>query len=769
VADGSVPDEVRQIASAILELMESTPGLPAHVRTPVRTACEAVSRRLAETRLTIALAGDAGAGRRTLMNALLGDKVLPTSTPRRGSTTTIVRCAPNLGFSAYSLDGRLVAQLSRGMPDREALFEKSTAQIDREMGATEQLAARLRAARERVATLETEIDRAPEPSRPTGARRTAWSVWQVVWGWILRLLLWFPWLKRLPANATSGSEARAPRDRPADKRPLEEERATVVALEREVAGARSVEQIAAHAERLHREREKYEAERRAVFLSQVRDFDGTDIGERIVEYPAAYLPEGLTLVDLPCPPLPSAPVVEHIKSRVARDVDALVVVADVAQPPRAETASLVRQLRDVVPVVLVVLTKVDGRLGLAAKGASDDVASTIGPVRRAAFDRVARALGPGLGPAPCIAIAAEAALETGRGSSRLAKHFRATIRALSARLDRDRPIILAWREAMRMRIGVTELLRAQTKEEASCRTRLSALEGKRIPEPEEFRGRLLGRVDGAIEKGTDDVLAAATRALHERIEGLRAEWREKISSSTARSDVDACVASINESAARRIEDALEQTAELVARELHDVTETLETWAIEEIHTHYRLVRRLGAEVLAPVASELTREDLERELRAVQPVGGALDAFEKERVGYGLGGVAACAALGTLILPGVGTAVGAVLGVLAGLLKGTDSLKQDCLTRVDAFLSDTENHARAQLQDRRPDLSRVIRVTLDEALREALGRLNEAIARLMAVERRTIDGERAKLEQLTAAHRTLEDCDVRLAALVDAAQ
>ena len=207
---------------------------------------------------------------------------------------------------------------------------------------------------------------------------------------------------------------------------------------------------------------------------------------------------------------------------------------------------------------------------------------------------------------------------------------------------------------------------------------------------------------------------------------------------------------INESAAGRIAGVLEQTAEIVARELHDASETLEAWAIEEIHTHYRLVRRLGAEALAPVASELTREDLERELLAAQPFEGAMDAFEKQRVGYGLGGVAAGALLGTLIAPGIGTAVGAVLGVFAGLLKGTDSLKQECIARVEACLNDTESHARAQLQVKRTDLSRIIRLVLDEALEEALGRLNDAITRLMTIERRAIDRERAKLGDLTAA-------------------
>jgi hypothetical protein len=79
-----------------------------------------------------------------------------------------------------------------------------------------------------------------------------------------------------------------------------------------------------------------------------------------------------------------------------------------------------------------------------------------------------------------------------------------------------------------------------------------------------------------------------------------------------------------------------------------------------------------------------------------------------------------------------------------------------------------DHARAQLQERRPDFSRVMRVTLEERLQEALGRLGGAIAQLMVVERRSIDAERSKLERLAALRRDLEASERRLEALLNQA-
>ena len=782
----SLPEEARQTAAALLKLLEATGGggVPTHVKAEAQAVCERVGRRLNETGLTIALVGDAGAGRRTLVNALLGDRVLPTSTPRRGLTVTIVRRAPVFEFTALSLDGRSVARLSRKMPDRQGLFEKSMAQIDREMVATETLGARLQEARLRAASLEVAAvertrgerrgpltatpDRVRAALAPLQPARGAVRVWLALWSWFLGWVLRLSWVKRL-ASPTSDGEAQPGAIRGQGAPPiaeLEEERAAIAALEQELGGLRTAAQIAAHAKRLHDERERYEAERLAAFLSQVRDFDGTDIGERVVEYPAKYVPDGLTLMDLPCPAAASAHVVEKIRSRVAHEADALVVVTDVAHPPGGTTASLVRLLSDFVPVLLVVLTKADRPLQLVAGGAA--VPSAIDHARREAFDRVAGALGAKVKRASCIMVAAEAVLDARPEWSAHADHFHATIGAMLERFEGERPVVVAWREALRMRAAVAEISRGQAREEESSRKRLSRLESKRIPDPGEFRQRLLDRLNGAIEEGADHVLETAIHGLHAGIGRLRSDWTERISSGTSRSEIDACVAIIDHSATGRIAEALEQTAEMVARESHNVTESLQAWAIEEIHTHYQLVRRLGAEALAPVASELTREDLERELLAAQPFEGAMEAFEKQRVGYGLGGVAAGAALGTLIAPGIGTAVGAILGVFAGLLKGTDSLKQECIAKIDGCLNETESHASAQLQGKRSDLSRVIRVALDEALEEALDRLSDAITRLMAVERRAIDRERAKLVDIGNARRALETCDERLARLVDTA-
>jgi hypothetical protein len=774
-------DEVGRTAAAIAEALTNVGDFLLPAGGTLRGTCEATSRRLSADQITFALVGDANARRRSLINALLGERVLPTSSPRRGSTVTIVHSTETLSFSARSLDGRSVAQLSRRSPDRGPLFDKSMAQLDRETEAKEQLAALVEATRQRIAELEADLrgrapdDGAKDATRPPDASKEngaplavaeraaplalfsrATLLWRALWSWILALVA--RWSSRWRSFRGKGSEDEAARasfeQRAMRVAELEEARASIVGLQRDLDGSRSTEQIAAHRERLRLERQRYDEERRAVFLAQARDFDGTDIAERVLHYPAAHLPRGFTLLDFPCVPAGRGPLVEQIRRRVGEDADALVVVSDFETPPSGATARLVGELQEVVPLALIVLNADDKKL----EAIEGDARSRFEQLGSEAFDRVVAVLGGNVARTPRMLLAAEAALEGSPEPSPLVEHGRTMLAGLSVWLDTERPLLLAWREAMRIRAGIADVLRDEEREEKVYRDRLARLEGNRIPNPDEFRSRLLKRVESAIEKGTDDVLALATQRLQGAVESLRTEWKGRIASCTARSEVEACVAAINESAPGRISEKLEETAELVASELHNVTETLETWAIDEIHTHYRLVRRLGAEALAPVASELTGDDLGPELLSVKPFAGAVDAFEKGRVGYGLGGVAAGAVLGSLILPGIGTAVGAFLGVFAGFLKGTEALKQECTARIDACLNDSVRNALAQLQGKRADLSRVIRVSLDEALDEALRKLGDAITRLMATERKAIDAERAKLDRLTSLRSALEESD-----------
>src|SRR5258708_34731659 len=93
-AQTSLAEEVREAASALLQLVDGTDRLTPHLARAVRATCDGVSGRLSATRLTLPLVGDAGARRPPLVNSLLGARPLAPNKPRRRSTVPLVRTAP---------------------------------------------------------------------------------------------------------------------------------------------------------------------------------------------------------------------------------------------------------------------------------------------------------------------------------------------------------------------------------------------------------------------------------------------------------------------------------------------------------------------------------------------------------------------------------------------------------------------------------------------------------------------------------------------------
>jgi hypothetical protein len=174
-------------------------------------------------------------------------------------------------------------------------------------------------------------------------------------------------------------------------------------------------------------------------------------------------------------------------------------------------------------------------------------------------------------------------------------------------------------------------------------------------------------------------------------------------------------------------------------------------------------RTTGGEGAAPVITDVAVEEL-GELRA-PPLAGAMDRFENTRVSIGIGGAAAGAVIGTLIIPGIGTAIGAFVGVLAGFLKTTESLKNDCIGKLAACLSDAETQVGAQLEARRPNLASAIQSSLEEGIDASVQRFQHALDRMLEVEKRTLNKERSKRDKLALVRNALDEHDARIAELV----
>jgi hypothetical protein len=314
--------------------------------------------------------------------------------------------------------------------------------------------------------------------------------------------------------------------------------------------------------------------------------------------------------------------------------------------------------------------------------------------------------------------------------------------------------------AMRLRACLPALKTARDEADAAHRKRLATLEGQRLPDPAAFRTRQVERVKAAIEQGVDDALKSADALLRQDLDALRARWTQAVAACESRSALVALAADLDRGIASGVAQTLEGTTKRVDEELGQVTQSIEMLALDELRAHYPLARRLGSDLLPPVAVDWSQAQQALGV-APTPLGAATAAFEKKRVTIGLGGAAVGAAIGTAILPGIGSAIGAVVGVFAGFLPRSDALRKDCLARVDSCVGDAQTRALGLLAARRADLTRVLHETLDVGLAGAFERHEEAISRIQEVERRAIATERETLAALDEARTTLTRNEVRL--------
>jgi hypothetical protein len=338
-------------------------------------------------------------------------------------------------------------------------------------------------------------------------------------------------------------------------------------------------------------------------------------------------------------------------------------------------------------------------------------------------------------------------------------HKLADLAAAFDRVRAEQPVVAAARAATAVRACIVRVAEEGARAEATCAKRIAALEGQRIPDPTEFRARQMERVGRAIDEAARDVQAGTLERWHAAIGGTKQEWRAGIEGCSTRKQMETFVRTVNRTARTELQKLVDEVSQYAIFELQRVSESIQTWLLEEIHARYHVARRIEEDdgLAAVIGEVIQMEPLGR-----SPLESALDKFETRRMNLGLGGVAAGAVLGTLIVPGVGTAIGAFVGVFAGLLKGLDSLKQECVARLDGCLDEVERSVASQLAGRQATFAEELRASLDDALDAALQRLDASISRLMALERRVLETERKKREDLATLRSTLEENVVKIA-------
>jgi hypothetical protein len=207
---------------------------------------------------------------------------------------------------------------------------------------------------------------------------------------------------------------------------------------------------------------------------------------------------------------------------------------------------------------------------------------------------------------------------------------------------------------------------------------------------------------------------------------------------------------------------LAKVSQGVKTESGKVIKLLEEPLLAELKEKYRIVQQLTASGKTAHTTNLGIVHATGHAKSIHAsVGEAIATFEMDQLKIGAGGALAGAAIGTLFLPGIGTAIGAAIGALAGLFKTLDSLKQDCVREVRTGLGNAKRGLNDQLAPLSADLQRQIRKSLSEGLANAVQRFQAYIDELMEEERKAIALEKEKLDHLVRNGEALASHDQRL--------
>jgi len=525
----------------------------------------------------------------------------------------------------------------------------------------------------------------------------------------------------------------------------------------------------ARLELLHARAEALEEQFHARFRAEVHELTdmekrGADVVELSIGFPARHLPDGITIIDTPGVNTDNASNRARAWDVIRREADGCLLVSDLQQVVSRSTREFLQEIRAIIPHILLVMTKIDGALA-NAHVVKVEPWQRVEEARRNGVQRFAKEIGRAPEEVFSIAVAAEPALRRDFSGDVLARRFPGEVAKLFNLLESEKDLVLGARAASALRYCVQRIGEAEARAEADYRRRIAELEEHRLPDPAEFQARQLAKVEPSLQTHANAIAARARDAVSAGVDRLEKEWVEAIRTCSSKDEVKATVAALGEQGQDVVASIMQSVGHGVTEWSAASIKQLEGALLEELRERYRIVQQmtgsgmtvtLGGVRPGAAATQVT------ELHA--NIAGAVSSFENEQIAFGAGGAIAGAAIGTIILPGIGTAIGAAVGALATLIKTLDSLKNDCVHEVEKGLADARQSLIQQLASVGPDVQRVMRDVLARGLADAVARFDAWIKQVMADEQRHIDEERERLSHLIKSREALVTHDRTLAAV-----
>ncbi len=545
-AGSALVAEARTAMETLGRLRKHEARLGSEVLVPVDTAVQDIQRRLKRQHINVCVIGEQKSGKSTFLNAVLGAEVLGSAVREFTAVVTFLRQTPKLGYTASLVSGEtetfdesypypdpeydaqhtvLVARIADCAAKRSA-FPAEVDELDVHIPEMEAVLAQMEAdgaakenAERDARGLYAQAHRATEAfaaelkacERQVPFCYREIGNWASPWNWTGRLVTkqfakpeWKAHFARVTQLDIDQAKARA----------LHEKHVTAIAATEAVRGSimrqkaliRSKQERLAFVQQylaaapalaealdaemlqitdahnaLHARRHE-EFCRQVAILTDMRQ-RGSEVSELRIDYPSPLLPVDVIIIDTPGVNTASELNRERAWKVIIEEADACVVVSDIQQAVSESTCEFVDKVRETVPHIMLVMTKLDRALDNADLD-GDKADTQVAEAIQAGESRFAAALDLSAEHVLSFAVAAKPALK--QESPEAVERFKVEMERLFTAITAERSIAVGSRCAKALQRIHSETSGLVEKTEAAARQRLDLLMAQNITNPAEF-------------------------------------------------------------------------------------------------------------------------------------------------------------------------------------------------------------------------------------------------------------------------------------------
>ena len=527
------------------------------------------------------------------------------------------------------------------------------------------------------------------------------------------------------------------------------------------------------AEKLNREKdelvtahEQAMAARHAEFVSHVRSFTdmqkrGGEVDELTITYPSTLLPEDVIIIDTPGVNTTTEANRKKAWEAINNYSDACIVVSDTQQAMSASTRDFVSQVSQVVPHLMLVLTKIDRALENA--GDDEDAEAQVAESIELGCAGFAQSMGRSAMHILAFAVASKPALD--KKTPQAVERFASELKRLFAAIAAERSIAVGSRCARTLQNVLEKSAGVVEATENEGRRRLAQLEAQSITDPKDFCTARLQEVNGRLNQEAAEAARIMSLSTTTHLRRYKNELLELVIACDNPKELVA--------AAEEIEEESSSCIDRIIRRSRDETDSAMGGRLSALIEEVRIVLRKRYQIGQSISHATPRDMPMRPLSAgaslqLEEIGGLMkekvNAFVSKQNSVKMGGIMA----GPLFLanPLLGVAALGITLLRSANAPSFDSVRSQCAEAVAAIVDEAIDSAQTET---RPDrvaayFAEELKKILLADVKEFKGWINDVIA----AERKELNRVRTEMADFTSVRSKLTSHNNRLSQLLTTA-